>query len=74
MPKEIVPKIEPGITLKGRLIKVGKGALIAMAGALLTYLATTIPNVDFGVYTPFVAGIVAILINFARQVLAEYMK
>jgi hypothetical protein len=43
--------------------KIGKGALIAAGGAVLTYLAETIPGVDFGEYTLIVAPILMILIN-----------
>lgn len=54
------------------LKKVGKGALIAGAGAILTYLVEAIPGVNFGVYTPFVVGIASILINFGRKFLVQY--
>lgn len=57
-------------------ISIGKGALIAIAGALLTYLAELIPKFDFGEYTPFVVAIAAILINAIRLFLkkTEYLK
>ncbi len=41
----------------------GKGALIAVSGAFLTYLLETIPNLDFGLYTPMVVAASAVLIN-----------
>jgi len=44
--------------------KIGKGALIAAAGAVLTYAAQTIPNINFGEYTVFIAGGAMIVINF----------
>lgn len=52
--------------------KVGKGALIAGAGAILTYLAEAIPGIDFGQYTPLVAAILGILINFGRKFIVNY--
>jgi ABC-type antimicrobial peptide transport system permease subunit len=56
---------------KEDLTKLGVGALVAVGGALLTYLADTIPGVDFGVYTPVVVAIASILINSARKFLQE---
>lgn len=53
------------------LTKLGIGALVAVGGALLTYLADTIPGVDFGVYTPVVVAIASILINAGRKFLQE---
>lgn len=50
--------------------KVGKGLLIAVGAAALTYLAQTLPNVNFGVYTPLVVAGFSALINFGR----EYLK
>ncbi len=44
-------------------LKIAKGACIALGGALLTYLAEILPNVDFGNYTLVIAPIVSILIN-----------
>ena len=51
------------------LCQIGRGFLIAIGAAILTYTADTIPNVDFGVYTPMVMGIFSVLINFARKYL-----
>lgn len=48
---------------KQDLIKVGKGALLALAGALGAYLLTLNGAVDAGVYTPFVAGALSVLAN-----------
>lgn len=47
--------------------KVGKGLLIAMGGAGLTYLAQLLPGVDFGVYTGLVVALASAGINFARE-------
>ncbi len=45
------------------LVKILKGAGIAMGGALLTYLLQVVPNINFGVYTPGVVALLSILIN-----------
>jgi hypothetical protein len=56
---------------KTDLLKIGKGALIATGGALLTYLAAVVTDVNFTVnyhdnamnLTPFATAILSILIN-----------
>ena len=53
------------------LTKVGKGCLIAGSGAILTYLAATILNVEFGEYTPIAVAIFSILANMARKWLSK---
>lgn len=45
------------------LQKIGRGALIALGGALLTYLADALPSVDFGQLQPVVVALGGILIN-----------
>jgi hypothetical protein len=52
------------------LIKIGKGLLIALGGAALTYLSTIVTKVDFGVYTPLAVAIFSTLINTASKALA----
>jgi len=52
-----------------KLVKIAKGTGIAAAGAALTYLAETIPGVDFGVYTPYVTAALAVVVNALRQLL-----
>jgi len=52
---------------KTDMTKLGKGALIAVVGSLLTYGASMLPSIDFGSSTPLVAGIVMILINVGRK-------
>ena len=54
------------------LKKVGRGALIAGAGAILTYLASTIPGVNFGQWTPAVVAGASVLINYLRKLLLKY--
>jgi hypothetical protein len=56
---------------KEDLTKVGKGALIAGAGAVLTYLSSAITGLDFGVYTPIVVSAFGILVNFLRKFIPE---
>lgn len=52
------------------LIKIAKGAGIAMGGTLCVYLLQILPGLDFGAMTPMVVGIASILINALR----EYLK
>lgn len=56
---------------KEDLLKVAKGAGIAVAGALLVYVAEVIPEIDFGVYTPFVVALAGVLVNAGRKLLAK---
>ena len=51
-------------------LKIGRGALIAMGGALCVYLLELLPQVDFGALTPMIVGVASILINALR----EYLK
>jgi len=51
--------------------KIGRGALVAGAGAFLTYLAEAIPGVDFGQYTPLVVAMLSIFVNYARKRLSS---
>ena len=53
------------------LIKIGKGALIALAGVLLTYLSDMLPNIDFGQWTPLVVAFWSIVANIARKYLQD---
>jgi hypothetical protein len=56
---------------KEDLKKIGIGALMAIAGALLTYVTETISQVDFKEYTPLVVAIWSIIANVARKYIAE---
>lgn len=49
--------------------KIGKGALIALGGALLTYVSDIIPMIDWGEYKPVVVAISGIIINFGWKFL-----
>lgn len=44
-------------------LKIGKGAIIAVSGALLTYALQTIGTIDFGPNTVLIVPILTILIN-----------
>lgn len=47
--------------------KVGAGALVAIVGALLTYITSWVAGGDFGSLTPIVVGVWTILANIARK-------
>jgi len=55
-------------------LKIGKGLLVAVAGAALTYLTDLIPNIDWGVWTPVVVSGFSVLVNIVRKFLADYTK
>lgn len=52
---------------KENLIKITRGAGIAVGGALLTYLAQFISDTDFGQWTPMIVSLGGILINAGRE-------
>ena len=52
---------------KSDLIKLGKGALIAIGGAVLTYGSSIITKIDFGEFTPIVVSVFSIAINACRK-------
>lgn len=54
---------------KTDLESLGKGLLITLAGAFLTFLAQVSTQIDFGVYTPFVVAILALVVNTGRKFL-----
>lgn len=54
---------------KRDLLKIGNGALIALGGAILTYVASTVGNIDFGASTPIVVAVASILVNAGRKFL-----
>lgn len=51
---------------KEDLIRVGKGAIIAILGALLTYGTEYFTNTDFGSNTAIITAIWAIVVNLGR--------
>ena len=48
---------------KEDLIKIGKGAIIAILGAVLTYGSSIISSIDFKGYAAIVTAIWSILVN-----------
>ena len=62
--------------IKQDLKKLAIGAGVALLGALATYLQDSIPNLDFGQYTPVVVAINSILVNAIRKfvVTSVYVK
>ncbi len=62
--------------IKKDLNKLLVGAGIALLGALATYLQQSIPNINFGAYTPLVVAINSILVNAIRKFITNsvYLK
>lgn len=52
---------------KEKLVSVFKGALIAAAGAALTYVTEFVSGTDFGSFGPIVAAGLAVLVNLLRK-------
>lgn len=52
-------------------IKVAKGALIAAAATVLTYISQHLTGLDFGPYTAVIVGTLSVLVNYARKLLEE---
>lgn len=55
---------------KATLIKIAKGAGIAVGGAFLTYLAENLTELNFGDYTIIVVALASILINAGKEYLS----
>lgn len=53
---------------------IGRGALMAAGGAVLTYLSSVITATDFGMYTPTVVALWSVVLNTARKFLETYSK
>jgi len=49
------------------LQKVGRGAVVAVVGALAVYIIQTVPNIDFGAYTPIMVALAGVLANTLRK-------
>jgi hypothetical protein len=56
------------------LQKIGIGALVAISGALITYFAKVVGDVDFGVYTPIAVAVFSIIANVVRKYIADYSQ
>lgn len=54
--------------------KIGIGILVAMGGAVATYLLDVIPTIDFGVYTPVVVALNSVIVNAIRKYLTDYTE
>lgn len=52
---------------KDDLVAVGKGLVIALVGAALTYLTAWISGHDFGTYTPMVVALWGVIVNIVRK-------
>ncbi|MCK9370235.1 hypothetical protein M0R04_10045 [Candidatus Dojkabacteria bacterium] len=52
--------------------KIGTGALIAVIGALLTYLTQVVSGLDLGAFTPIVVSGWSILANITRKWITDY--
>jgi hypothetical protein len=62
----------PRFTLSGHdLGRITLGAGVAAGGALLTYLAQVVTEIDFGVWTPVVVMGASVLVNMARKFLSD---
>jgi len=59
---------------KENLKKVGIGSLVAMGGALLTYLSSVVAQSDFGLWSPVIVAGCSILVNIVRKFLTDYSK
>lgn len=57
---------------KTDLQKIATGALVAVGGALLTYLTQVVAQIDFGDFTPVAVALSSILVNVARKFIADY--
>lgn len=53
--------------------KILKGALMAIGGALLTYITQTIGDIDFGTaWTPIIVALGGILVNTAHKWITDH--
>jgi len=55
---------------KDDIKKIGIGLLIALGGALATYLEELIPGLDFGSYSGIAVAINSVLVNALRKFLS----
>ena len=54
--------------MREKLLKIGKGALIAGLGAVLTYALNESPNWEIpAAYLPLVTAALSVLVNLVRQ-------
>ncbi len=55
----------------GRFSKLYRGAAIAVAGTLLTYLTSYVTQTDFGQWTPAVVACWSVVANALRQAVGK---
>lgn len=53
------------------LVSIGKGLLITMLGAALTYITQVVTNHNFGQWTPVVMMVWTLVVNAVRKFLAD---
>jgi hypothetical protein len=51
--------------------KIGVGALVAITGAVLTYLTPIITNLELGQWTPIVVAVWSVIANVVRKWITE---
>jgi len=59
---------------KEQWFKIGKGALVAAAGALATYILQAVGQLDFGTLTPLVVAGASVLANYLRKIASPEKK
>ena len=52
---------------KEQWISIGKGLLIAVGGAVITYLTQISTQIDFGQFTPLMVAGFSVAINYLRK-------
>jgi len=52
--------------------KIGIGLLVAIGGAIATYLEEQIPGLDFGIYSSLVVAINSMIVNLIRKFISRY--
>ncbi len=54
------------------LKKIGVGALMAIIGALLTFLTETLGEIDLGQWTPIIVSGWSVFANLIRKFISDY--
>lgn len=57
---------------KADFASIGRGLLVALLGAFVTYAQTTVADIDFGAYTPLAVAINSVIVNAIRKFMADY--
>jgi hypothetical protein len=52
---------------EAQIISISKGALVAAAGAAITYGLDATAAIDFGAYTELVVAVNSVIVNIARK-------